>query len=67
VLVIEVVIWLRVQLSMLDQQQAQLFNRREQVVADLFLEYFAEQAAEGAHIAAQRSFLQIAIVTGELR
>src|ERR1043165_9855778 len=58
---------LRVQLAMLNQQQAQLFNRGEQLVAHLFLEYFTKQPPKRTHIAPQRRLLQLAILTGELR
>ena len=66
-LVLNVVSWLRAQLSMLNQQQAQLLDGGKQSVANLFLEYFAKQTAKRTHVAAQGSFLQIAILTGEFR
>jgi hypothetical protein len=65
-LLLHVVSWSGVQLSMLDQQETQLFNRCKEVVTNLFFEDFAEQTAERTHIATQWSFLQFAIMTGEL-
>src|ERR1051325_9450347 len=58
---------LRVQLAMLNQQQAQLFNRGEQLVANLFLEYFTKEPPKRTHVEPQRRLLQLAILTGELR
>src|SRR5829696_9152051 len=66
-LVLNVVCWLRVQLSMLNQQHAQLLDRGKQFVANLFLEYVTKQTAKRTHIAAQGSFLHIAFLTGEFR
>src|ERR1700752_4471487 len=63
--VLNVVLRLGMQFSMLNSQQAQLFNRCKEFIANLLLEYFSEQTPERTHVPAQRRFLQLAILTGE--